>query len=216
MSGDSTLSATKREVIGKKVKQLRADGHTPAVIHNHGGDSLHIAVGAADLKRVYASSGKHHPVEVTVDGKKFTTLIKDVTHKPATSIVYHTVFQAIKADEKATAEIPLHLSEDIPAEKLSLQVIKKLESVEVEALPKDLIDVIEVDAGKLENVGDKITVADLKVPSAVTIKTEPEQVIATVEMPKDQIAEANAAVEESAETEEAAEGEEPQASSEEE
>ena len=191
--GDSTLTAAKRDVTNTKANQLRATGQTPAVIHDHGNDSIHIVVPEAELKKVYASSGKHHPVELTLDGKKYTTMIKEVTHKPATAIIYHTVFQAISADEKTSAEVPLHLSEDIPAEKASLQVLKKLETVEIEELTKDLIDVIEVDASKLVEVGDKITVADLSVPANVVIKTDPEQVIATVEMPKDQAAEADAA-----------------------
>lgn len=191
--GDSTLTAVKRDVSSTKAKQLRASGSTPAVIHDHGNDSIHISIPDAELKKVYASSGKHHPVELTVDGKKYVTMIKEVTHKPATAIIYHTVFQAISADEKTSAEVPLHLSDDIPAVKASLQVLKKLELVEIEALTKDLIDVIEVDASGLVEVGDKITVADLRVPSNVTITTEPDQVIAMVEMPKDQAAEADAA-----------------------
>lgn len=222
--GDSTLAAVKRDTIGKKVKQLRAKGHTPAVIHDHGSDSIHIAVPEAQLKKVYASSGKHHPVDVTVDKKKYTTMIKEVTYKPATASIYHTVFQAIKADEKAAAEVPLQLVGEIPAEKASLQVLKKIDRIEIEALPKDLIDVIEVDATSLAEVGDKLTVADLKVPATVRIKTEPEQVIATVEMPKDQAAEADAAAadlaseagEESVEGEEAADTQAAEAASEEE
>lgn len=204
--GDSTLTAVKRDVSATKAKQLRASGSTPAVIHDHGKESIHITVPDAELKKVYASSGKHHPVELTVDGKKYVTMIKEVTHKPATAIIYHTVFQAISANEKTSAEVPLQLSEDIPAIKASLQVLRKLETVEIEALTKDMIDVIEVDASSLVEVGDKITVADLKVPANVTITTEPEQVIATVEMPKDQAAEADAAASELAA--ETAEGEE--------
>ncbi len=74
-------------------------------------------------------------------------------------------------------------------------VLKQLDTVQVKALPKDLPDQLLVDPSVLAEVGDNLTVADLVVPNGVTIMAEPEQTIAVVEMPKDQIAEANAAAE---------------------
>ncbi len=193
------LEAKKRDVLGKQVRALRAAGHTPAVVHDHGKDSIHIVVEERDLKKVFAAAGKHHPVELSVDGKKYTTLIKEVTHKPATSIVFHTVFQAIKANETVKTEVPVKLVGEIPAERASLLVLQNTDTIEVEGLPKDLIDVLEIDATGLTEAGDKLTVADIQVPSGITITTEAEHVIATVEVPKDQIAEADAAAAELAE-----------------
>lgn len=195
-----TLSANKRDVLGKQVRGLRTEGQTPAVIHDHGKKSVHIAVEEREFKKVFSSAGKHHPVNLKVDGKSYVTLIKEVTFKPATNRVFHGVFQAIKANETVKAEIPVNLvGEDIPAEIAGLLVLKQLEHVEVEALPADLVDVIEIDATGLAEAGDKLTVADLKIPAGMDIKTDPEQTIATVEIPKDQVAEADAAAAELAE-----------------
>jgi len=193
------LDAKKRDLSGAKPNAIRAEGNAPAVIHDHGKNSHHIVVDQSELKKVYSQAGKHAPVELNVEGKKFTALIKEVTHKPASSVVYHTVFQAVKANETVSAEIPLKLTEDIPAEKASLLVVTGIDHVEVEALPGDLVDFIEVDASVLEQAGDKITVADLKAPAGVTIKTDTEQLVASVEVPKDQVAEADAAAAELAE-----------------
>ena len=193
------LDAKKRDLSGAKPNAIRAEGNAPAVIHDHGKNSNHIVVDQSELKKVYSQAGKHAPVELNVEGKKFTALIKEVTHKPASSVVYHTVFQAVKANETVSAEIPLKLTEDIPAEKASLLVVTGIDHVEVEALPGDLVDFIEVDASVLEQAGDKITVADLKAPAGVTIKTDTEQLVASVEVPKDQVAEADAAAAELAE-----------------
>ncbi len=187
------LEAKKRDLKGLKPNALRAEGNIPAVIHDHGKDSYHILVGDKQLNIAYHKAGKHTPVEVEVGDKKFTTLIKEVTYKPATTIMYHTVFQAIKANEKVNAEIPLRLTEDIPAERASLLVVLGIDYVEVEALPKDLVDAIEVDASSLAEAGDKLTVADIRVPAGITITTDGEQLVASVEVPKDQIAEADAA-----------------------
>lgn len=210
MSSDITLSAQKREVLGKQVRALRSNGLTPAVVHQRGEDSLHISIPSAELKKVYASAGKHHAVKLDVDGKKYTTIIKEMVNAPASSSVLHTVFQAIKEDEKVSTQIPLKLIGEIPAERASLLVLKNLDHIMVEALPKDLIDVAEVDASSLEEVGDKLHISDINLPNTIMIKDDPGYVIATVEMPKDQIAEADAALEEQkAQEGEPAEGEEP-------
>lgn len=104
-------------------------------------------------------------------------------------------------DEKVETEVPVHLVGEIPAERASLLVIRQLDHVVIEALPKDLIDSLEVDASKLVEIGDKIFVSDIVVPAGVTILTELEHPIATVEESKAQMSEeaAEEASEESAE-----------------
>lgn len=211
MSNDITLTAQKREVLGKQVKKMRTDGFTPAVIHERGKDSLHVSVPALEFQKAFSSAGKHHAIKVDVGGKKYTTLIKEVVNAPASSSVLHAVFQAIKEDETVTAEIPLRLVGEIPAERAGLLVLKNVDHITVEALPKDLIDVVEVDASALEEVGSKLHISDIKLPGTIKIKAEPEHVIATVEMPRDQIAEADAALAEQEAAEGAAESEEGEA-----
>jgi large subunit ribosomal protein L25 len=218
MSSDSiSVVLTKREVLGKGLAKLRDEGHVPAVIHNHGNESIHVMGDLVTLNKVYSAAGKHHPVEVKVDGKQHLALIKDVDFEPTKHLMRHVVFQAIKQNEEVEAEIPVVFAEvEIPAEKKSLLVLKQLDHVEVKALPKDLPDELTVDPGTLEEVGDHLTVADIKVPEGVTILTAPETSIAAVEMPKDQLAEADAAAASLAEDKGAAETEEAEAPSEEE
>lgn len=184
----------KRDVIRKGLHKLRVDGHVPAVIHDHGKESIHVMGDFQKLNKVYAQAGKHHPVELKVGDKNHLALIKDVDFEPAKHRMRHVVFQAINRNEKTTAEIPVVLlGEEIPAEKKNLLVLTQLDTVEVEALPRDLPDELTVDATKLEEVGDHLTVADITAPAGVTILTEPDQSLAVVEMPRDQIAEADAA-----------------------
>jgi large subunit ribosomal protein L25 len=192
------LKLENREVFGKAVKQLRADGKIPAVIHDHGKESVHVMAPFIDVFKVYQQAGKHHTVDLTVGNKKYLALIKDASFEPRKNQLVHVVFNAIRQDQKVETEVPIELTGEIPAEKSSLTVLTHLEVVEVEGLPKDLVDSISVDATKLAEVGDKLTVADLVIPSGLTLITEPETVIATVEMPRDQIADANAAAAEMA------------------
>ena len=55
-----------------------------------------------------------------------------------------------------------------------------ISEVEVEALPAELPEKIEVNVEHLTNIDDQITVADLKVPAGVTVLTEPEQVVSKI------------------------------------
>lgn len=196
-SQDITLELQERTAIRKRLRALRREGLVPAVVHDHGKDSIHVAGDYGTIVKTYQLAGKHHPVNLTVGGKKHLALIKDVDFGPVKHEFRHVVFQAIKQNEEVDAEIPLVFKEDaeIPAEKVSLMVLKQLDAVQVKALPRDLPDQLVVDPSGLVEVGDSITVADIVVPKGVTIVTEPEHQIAMVEMPKDQIAEANAAAE---------------------
>lgn len=202
---DIALTLREREVQGKAVKHLRRKGMTPAVIHDHGKPSKIVMAPYIDMLKVYQQAGKHHPLALSLGKEKYLAIIRDVDFEPKKQQLRHIVFNAIKQDEKVTTEVPVHLVGEIPAEKISLLVLTQLDAVEVQALPRDLPDALEVDATTLAEVNDHLTVADIKVPTGVTILTEPETQIAIVEMPRDQIAEADAAAAEMAAAEGATE-----------
>jgi len=185
MSDQITLAVDTRDTLGKGVKRLRKDGIVPGVIHDHGKASVHIQAEYQALYKAYVAAGKHHPVEITAGGKKYTTIVKHVTLDPKYNSLNHIVFGAISANEKVDAEIPVHPAyaegnDASPAERAGLIVLSQTTTVAVKALSKDLPDALTYDAEKLVAVGDQVTVADLKVPSGVELDIEPEHVIATV------------------------------------
>lgn len=193
-SQDIFLNLEERNVLGKGLSSLRKQGQVPAVVHDHGKTSIHVTANYVALAKVYAQAGKHHPVDISVAGKKHLALIKDVDFEPTKHTLRHVVFQAVKQNETVTAEIPVVLvGDEIPAQKKSLLILTQLDVVEVEALPRDLPDQLTVDATVLAEVGDKLHVSDLKVPAGVVVLTDADAQLAIVEMPRDQIAEADAA-----------------------
>jgi large subunit ribosomal protein L25 len=200
---DAPVKLSQRQVVGKGLNKLRAGGEVPAVIHNHGQESLHVMGTEIELLRVYRAAGKHHPLNLEVGDAKFLALIKDAHFDPVKRRLQHVVFQAIRQDEKVEAEVPIRLEGEIPAEKVGLMTLHQLDSVQIEALPKDLPDELVVSVEKLIELHDKITVEDLIVPAGVTILTDPEHPIATVAESRAMAAEEAEAVE----GEEAAEGE---------
>lgn len=199
---DAPVKLKPRDALGKGLNAMRAAGEVPAVIHNHGQESIHVMAPETELLKAYRAAGKHHPLNLEVGNAKYLALIKDAHFNPVKRRLQHVVFQAIRTDEKVEAEVPIRIDGDIPAERTGLIVLHQLDAVEVEALPKDLPDELVVSAESLIELHDKITVADLQVPSGVTILTDAEHPIATV-------AESRAMAAEEAEVEaEAAEGEE--------
>ena len=209
---DMPIKLEKREILGKGLQTIRQSGKVPAVVYHHGQPSLHVMAAEKDLVELYAEAGKHHPLNLEVGQQKLLALIKDVHYHPVKRRIQHVVFQSIRQDEEVEAEIPIHLEGEIPAEKVGLMVLRQLDSVVVEALPRNLPDEIKVNAKVLVEIGDKITVADLQVPEGVSIITEPDHPIVTVVETKAMISEeelaAEAAAAEAAAEGEVAEGEE--------
>ena len=182
------LELAERTVTGKAVKRLRNEGQIPAVIHDHGKESISVQGPYLELYRIYQKAGKHHPIHLTAGKSTFTALIKTVTFDPRKNQLSHIVFNAVDKNQKVEAEIPVKAryaedNESSPAERSSLIVLQQLAVVEVRAVPDKLPDVLEYDGEKLVEIGDQISVADLIVPDGVELITEPEHVIATVYEP---------------------------------
>lgn len=185
MSDSITLEVTTRDTLGKAVKRLRKEGIVPAVIHDHGKDSVHIQADFQAITKVFHAAGRHHPVELTLDNKKYTALIRNAAIDPRLNTVTHVVFNAVSANQTVDAAIPVvpryaEGNDASPAERAGLIVLAQLEEVEVKALPKNLPDQLFYDAEKLVAVGDHVTVADLDVPTGVTVETEADHALATV------------------------------------
>ncbi|MDL2363207.1 MAG: 50S ribosomal protein L25 [Patescibacteria group bacterium] len=204
-----SLELEKREVLGKAVRQLRRDGTVPAVIHDHGKDSIHVQGDFVAMTKVWKQAGKHHTVDLTAGGKKYVALIKDAAFDPKKHVLTHIVFNAVNANETVSAEIPVHAkydegNESSPAERAGLIVLSQLETISIESVPSKLPNALYYNAEKLVEIGDHITVDDLDIPEGVKVTIEGTHSIATVFEPS-ALAAANDAAGGDAEPEDATE-----------
>ena len=77
MSQDVKLEAVAREALGKRaVAALRAEGKVPAVIQEHGKESINILVGGPEILKAFAAVGKSQAIDLTVGGTKNLHLLK--------------------------------------------------------------------------------------------------------------------------------------------
>lgn len=185
MSKTITLKAVARELVGKKVKQLRKQNMVPAVMYGNKIEAQNLAVNYLDFSRVYDKAGESALVEVEVAGKKVNALIHDIQLDPMSGRYTHVDFFQVNMKEEVETEIPLEFVGESEAVKASGGVlVKNMDTITVKCLPADLPEKFVVDIAKLATFEDVITVADLKTSDKVEILLEDETVIALVSEPR--------------------------------
>ena len=177
-----SLSAQKRTVLGRKVKTLRREGVIPAHVFGHKVKTIHVQVKAGEFDKVFEKTGETGIIDFAVDGEKRPVLVKNVQIHPVSDIPLHIDFYQVNLSEKVKVQVPLEIVGEAPAvHKKTGLLLTPVTEVEVEALPADLLEKIEVDVTHFENVGDEIKVKDLKVDRAkIEIHTDEELVVAQI------------------------------------
>lgn len=202
-----TLKAEERK---KKGKTARHGGLLPAVSYGKKRESLKLAVDPGDFEKVYLRVGSSAIVDLDIDGKTKKTLIHQVDRHPVSDEIIHVDFYEISMTDKVTATVPLKFTGESPAVlDLNGSLLTAKSELEVECLPLDLPQEIEVDIGVLSDFEKSIHVADIKVSEKIEIKDGQEELVAKVEPPRseEEIAELDEPVAE-AEVPEADHGEE--------
>jgi large subunit ribosomal protein L25 len=181
--GEVRLAAEERTVVGKHVKQLRREGFVPGVLYGRGFDSLPLQFEEKALVRVLSEVGGSQIISVNVEGKNEPemALVREVQRDAIRGDVVHVDFYRVLMTERLTAEIPLVLVGVSPViENNEGILLHGLDSLEVECLPGDLVDSIEVDLSSLVEVDDAVVVADLAIPAGIDVLTDPEETIVRV------------------------------------
>ena len=100
------LSLQKREITGKKLKALRAEGLIPSVVYGDKTPALASSEYVA-TEKVLALAGYHSPIDLDLDGKKTLAIVKDVQIDPVSRKIVNIEFQAISANEVVEATTPI-------------------------------------------------------------------------------------------------------------
>lgn len=167
------LIGTLREQTGRKVKNLRLKGTLPANVYGKGLESLTISVDTAIFKTVYAQAGETGVIMLSIDGVEKPVLIHNIQRDPVSSEIIHVEFYQVNLKQKVKTNVPIVLVGESPIVLSKTAVLLTLLSeVEVEALPTDLPEKIEVDTSVLTELSQEVLVSDLVVPSGVTILTD--------------------------------------------
>lgn len=181
----SSITASLRTLTGRKVKQLRNQGLTPATVYGNQFEPLTISFSTMELNKLYSHAGESTLVEILLDDTKLPVLFKNPQYHPVSSDLIHIDCHKVNLKEKIVATVPLEFIGESMSVKNGNVLITVLDEIEVEALPANLPEKIIVDISVLSDIDAQITIADLNIDrSLVEIKNEADQVVIKTDLPK--------------------------------
>lgn len=181
----ATLNARVRETAGKgAARKLRASGEIPAVAYGHGEETRSLTVNEHELELLLATINPENTIiDLKVDGGTAAqALIREIQSHPSRPQILHVDFFQVRAGEKLTVEVPIHLSGTPIGVREEGGVLQEvLRELSVECLPSNIPSSIELNVDEL-GMHDSIHVSDVKLEKA-EILNDPELVICTVAPP---------------------------------
>lgn len=176
-----TLEASRRERIGKRVKQVRRQGQLPAILYGTGIEPVPIQLDDRETAKVMAGISGSTLIDLNLEGDTHKVLVRDVQRDPIRRNMLHVDFLKVAMDVLIRTEVPIELTGTAPAVKEQGGIlVPGVNVIEVEALPGDLPDRLTVDLSVLLEIDDAITVGDLPIGSGVRILTDVEEIVAHV------------------------------------
>lgn len=176
------LKAEKRTVLGRKVKTLRRQGIIPAHVFGHKVKTEHVQVTESEFAKVFEKTGETGIIDLAIDSQKKPVLVKNVQMHPVTDEPLHIDFYQVNLSEKVKVNVPIEIVGESPAVHKKIGVLlTPVSEIEVEALPADLPENIQVDVTALDEVGKEIKVKDLKVDrSKIEVHADEELVVVQI------------------------------------
>ncbi len=181
MAESYNLDAQPRTIVGKKVSQLRTQGLVPAVIYGTHIQAISVQIPYRSLQMALAKAGGTHLIDINVGSSTQTVLARHVQRDVMNGSILHVDFLALDMNTKIQTQVPVHFVGIAPAvDQRRGILLQGTNTLTVEALPRDLISVVEVDLSTLNEIGDSIHVSDLKLPGTVAIIDDAEEMIARI------------------------------------
>ena len=185
MTDQIVLNAKKRTVKGKRVGALRRQGILPGIIYGRIGKEqiepiaiqLDLHYSSKIINKLTGSS----LVRLDVDGEEYPVILREAQRDILLGTLKHVDFMAVSLTEKLQTAVPIELIGQAPAEiNMAAVVVTGISELEIECLPQDLPERIEVDATVLVDIDSAIYVKDLDLPENFDVLTDPDELIAGV------------------------------------
>ncbi len=186
-----TLNAQMRAERGKKVGALRKAGMVPSVVYGAKTEPATISVSAKDFGKLFAEAGESTVIVLKGLDKDREVLVHDVAFDPVSGAPLHVDFYEVDQSVTLTVHIPLEFVGEAPAVKTGGAVLTKvLHEIEVECLPKNIPQHIEVSVSGLAAIDDVVHVKDLPQLPGVTYLADADDVVVIASTIEEESAEA--------------------------
>jgi large subunit ribosomal protein L25 len=181
----TTLTVAPRSVEGSRAnRRLRRTGLVPGVVYGGEGEPIAFQVEARTLRNALAHGGA--VITLTVEGEGETPVVlKDQQRHPVTGDTMHVDLLRVDLRQKIGAVVVLELtgSEDAPGVKAGGVLEQVTRELNIEALPNEIPDAIQLDVSTAE-IGDTITLAAVTAPEGVELLDDAETVVVTLTPPR--------------------------------
>lgn len=180
------IEATKRSVTGKHVKAYRREGKLPAVLYGKVvGDPVPLFLDAREAGKILSHVGSTSLLTINVDdGTSFPALVRERQRDVIYGNLLHVDFLAVSMTEIIRANVRIELVGEAPAVKEHGGIlVTGFEALEIECLPQDLPEYLEVDISGLKEIGDSILVSAITIPAKVELLSDPDELIAAITAP---------------------------------
>ncbi len=172
------LKAEKRNVIGKQVKAMRREGKLPAVIYGRHTEPINVSLDAHNASLILGKLTSSSLVTIALDGKEYPALVREKQRDFIKNRLLHVDFLAVSLTESLRATVSLNFVGLSTAVKdFNAVLVHNLEALQVECLPTDLPESIDVDITPLEHPGDGIRVKDIVVSDKVRLLDDPDTMV---------------------------------------
>jgi large subunit ribosomal protein L25 len=177
--------------VQERVKNEKLDrDFIPAVLYGKDIENRSLKLKRLEFEKVFNAAGESNLIELTEGGKSVKVLVKDLQRDVLKHTFTHVDFLQVNMKERISATIPLHfIGESKAIKELSGSLMREVNEIEVECLPGDLVDHIDVDISVLATFDDVIRINDLKLPANVKLMHLTNDVVAVVAIPKAQVEE---------------------------
>jgi large subunit ribosomal protein L25 len=181
---ETTLEAELRDETGKGAgRRLRATGRVPGILYGHAMEPIKLSISGQDLLHLFhASGGASMVLDLKVDGKTHLAIPREVQRDHIHGRYIHIDFLAVRRDEMITLAVEVHAVGEAPGVKAGGVIEHHLRDVEVECLPSNVPEGIQLDVSELE-IGDMLRVSDIVPPEGVTVLTDPATPVISVITP---------------------------------
>lgn len=180
----SVLKATKRDGFKKSdLTELRSAGKLPAVVYGYKVENTSISVDEIDLVKTIREVGRNGIIELEIEGKKQNVVLSDYQSDFLKDEIIHADFLSVNMSSELDVDVSVTLTGEAAGTKEGGVVQTTLHELSVTAKPNDIPETIEVDVSSLE-IGDAVSVGDIRDSYQVTINHEDDEAIASVLAPR--------------------------------
>ncbi len=182
-----TLELAPRAVLGKKVSQLRRTGIMPVHLYGPTVESRALQCETPVLADALARAGATTPITISVHGEDGTHLVfaREIQRHPTRDDILHVDLVVVEASRPVAAQVPVVLLGDSPgARAAGGTVVQQLREVSIEALPLEMPNELEADLSVLTEVDSVFRTGDFQLAAGVTLVSDPEEVVARIDLPR--------------------------------